>query len=63
MKKNGWRIFSVVCALIGLALCILAIVKGGEQPLPALGLAFVNLGLWPSIIANQRAKKEEKQHE
>ena len=60
MKKNGWRIFSLICSLIGLALCILAIVKEGEQPLPVLGLAFVNLGIWPTIIANQ---KEKKQHE
>lgn len=63
MKKNGWMIFSLICSLIGLALCILAIVKKGEQPLPALGLAFVNLGLWPNIIANQKAQKEKKQHE
>lgn len=61
--KNGWTIFSVICSLIGLALCIAAIVRGGEQPLPALGLAFVNLGIWPRIIANQKAQKEEKQHE
>lgn len=63
MKKNRWWIFSLICSLIGLALCILAIVKGGEQPLPALGLAFVNLGIWPTIIANQKAQKEKKQHE
>lgn len=63
MKKNGLRIFSGVCALIGLALCILAIVKGGEQPLPALGLAFVNLAIWPTIIANQKAQKEKEKHE
>lgn len=61
--KNGWRIFSLICSLLGLALCIFAIVKDGEQPLPALGLAFVNLGLWSNIIANQKAQKEKKQHE
>ena len=63
MKKNGLRIFSGVCALIGLALCIAAIVVDGEQPLPALGLAFVNLGIWPTIIANQKEQKEKQQHE
>jgi len=44
-------------------LCIVAIVMDGEQPLPALGLAFVNLGIWPTIIANQKEQKEKKQHE
>ena len=63
MKKNGWKIFSLVCLVIGLALCVLAIVKTGEQPWPVLGLTFVNLGLWPTIIANQKAQKEKKQHE
>lgn len=63
MKEKGLRIFSGVCALIGLVLCILAIVMDGEQPLPALGLAFVNLGIWPTIIANQKEQKEKEKHE
>ncbi len=62
MKKNAWRIFSVACALIGLALCIFAIVKKGEQPFPFLGLFFANVGIWTNIIVTQKEKRE-KQHE
>ncbi|MBE5804863.1 MAG: hypothetical protein E7316_10185 [Clostridiales bacterium] len=64
MKKNAWRILSMICAIIGLALCILAIVKKGEQPLPILGLTFANLGIWTNIYITQKEKREkEKQHE
>ena len=52
----------MVCALIGLALCILAIVKEGEQPFPFLGLFFANVGIWTNNIVTQKEKKE-KQHE
>lgn len=60
MKKNAWRIFSVACALIGLALCIFAIVKKGA--FPSLGLFFANVGIWTNIIVTQKEKRE-KQHE
>lgn len=62
MQKHGWRIFSVICALIGLALCIFAIVKEGEQPFPLLGLFFANVGIWTNVMVTQKEKKE-KQHE
>lgn len=62
MKKNAWRIFSLICSLIGLVLCILAIVKEGEQPFPFLGLFFANVGIWTNIIVTQK-KKKGKQHE
>lgn len=62
MNTKVWRIIGVLFSVIGLAFCILAIVKQGEQPLPILGLLFANLGIWTNVFVTQKSKKEEKQH-
>lgn len=64
MKAKVWRGIGLVFSVVGLVLCILAVVKNGQQPLPILGLLFVNLGLWSNIIVTRKERKEgEKQDE
>ena len=62
MKKNVWRIIGILFAVIGLAFCILAMVRNGEQPFHMLGLLFTNLGICTNVVVNQKSRKEN-QHE